>query len=49
MAIMWTPPANRPSLVPTPAEIAWRLWIMQALAANGQAGQGSSELPAPRS
>jgi hypothetical protein len=35
MAIMWDPPADRLSLTPTPAEVAWRLWLVQALAENG--------------
>jgi hypothetical protein len=37
MAIMWDPPADRLSLTPTPAEVAWRLWLVQALAENGEA------------
>jgi len=34
MAIMWDPPADPPSLRPTPAELTWRLWVVQALAAS---------------
>jgi hypothetical protein len=34
MAIMWDPPAERPSLEPTPAELAWKRWVMEALVAN---------------
>jgi hypothetical protein len=37
MAIMWDPPADRLSLIPTPAEVAWRLWLVQALSENGGA------------
>ena len=35
MAIMWDPPAERPSLEPTPAELAWKRWLMEALIARG--------------
>ena len=31
---MWDPPAERPSLEPTPAELAWKRWVMEALVAN---------------
>jgi hypothetical protein len=34
MAIMWDPPAERPSLEPTPAEVAWKRWLMEALIAK---------------
>ena len=34
MAIMWDPPASSESLDPTSAEIAWRMWLMQTLAAS---------------
>jgi hypothetical protein len=36
MAIMWDPPADRLSLTPTRAEVAWRLWLVQALAESGE-------------
>ena len=36
MAIMWEPPAERLSLEATPAELAWRGWLMQALVAKEQ-------------
>jgi hypothetical protein len=31
MAIMWDPPVERLTLVPTPAELAWKRWVVQAL------------------
>lgn len=31
MAIMWDPPADRVSLEPTPAELAWTRWLLEAL------------------
>ena len=31
MAIMWDPPVERPSLEPTPAELAWKRWLMEAI------------------
>ena len=34
MAILWEPPAERPSLEPTPAELAWKRWVMEALIAK---------------
>ena len=34
MAIMWEPPDERPPLEPTPAELAWKRWLMQALIAR---------------
>jgi hypothetical protein len=34
MAIIWDPPAERPSLEPTPAELAWKRWLMEALIAK---------------
>ena len=34
MAIMWDPPDNTRSFDPTPAEIAWRMWLMQAVASS---------------
>ena len=34
MAIMWDPPAERPSLEPTPAELAWKQWLTQAIVAK---------------
>ena len=34
MAIMWDPPGERPSLEPTPAELAWKQWLMEALIAQ---------------
>jgi hypothetical protein len=34
MAIMWDPPAEHPSLEPTPAELAWKRWLMEALIAR---------------
>jgi len=38
MAIMWEPPAERLALFPTPAELAWKRWLVQALiAANDEA------------
>jgi hypothetical protein len=36
MAIMWDPPADRPSLIPSPAEVAWRLWLVQAMSASAE-------------
>jgi hypothetical protein len=30
MAIMWVPPIERPT-GPTPSEITWRFWLVQAL------------------
>jgi hypothetical protein len=41
MAIMWDPPAERPSLEPTPAELAWKHWLVQALTTK------SDEPPSP--
>jgi hypothetical protein len=34
MAIMWDPPAERPSLEPTDAELAWKQWLMELLIAK---------------
>ena len=34
MAIMWDPP-QVPAGKPSPAEVAWRLWLVQALTAAG--------------
>ena len=34
MAIMWDPPAERRSLEPTAAELAWKRWVMEALIAK---------------
>ena len=44
MAIMWDPPAERPSLEPTPAELAWNRWLKEALIAKNDDGatQGKS-------
>jgi hypothetical protein len=39
MAIMWDPPAEHPTIEPTPAERAWRQWLMQTLVANSTAAQ----------
>jgi hypothetical protein len=41
MAIMWDPPAERPSLEPSPAELAWKRWLMEALIAK------NNDAPAP--
>jgi hypothetical protein len=34
MAIMWEPPVERPALEPTPAELAWKQWLMEAIVAK---------------
>jgi hypothetical protein len=41
MAIMWDPPAERPSLEPTAAELAWKRWLMEALMSK------NDDLPSP--
>ena len=43
MAIMWDPPAERPSLEPTPAELAWKQWLMEALAKRNGDDPGPGE------
>ncbi len=43
MAIMWDPPAERPSLEPTPAELAWKRWLMEALVATNDDGSTPGE------
>jgi hypothetical protein len=43
MAIMWDPPAERPSLEPTPAEVAWKQWLMEAIVAR--TGETPTEPP----
>jgi hypothetical protein len=47
MAIMWDPPAERPSLEPTPAELAWKQWLLQALITKIEVApsEGRSEEP----
>jgi hypothetical protein len=50
MAIMWDPPAERSSLEPTPAEIAWKQWLMEAMTAKTNdvpRADGSPEEGAP--
>jgi hypothetical protein len=42
MAIMWDPPAELPSLEPTPAELAWKRWLMDAILAKSGNGGGPS-------
>ena len=43
MAIMWDPPAEHPSLEPTPAELAWKRWLMEALIAKNADGPTPGE------
>ena len=47
MAIMWDPPVSTLSFGPTPAEVAWRLWIVQALAASAAETASLREAPGP--
>ena len=42
MAIMWDPPAEQPSLEPTPAELTWRQWLMEVLIAKNGDDDGPS-------
>jgi hypothetical protein len=44
MAIMWDPPGERPSLEPTPAELAWKRWLMEAIVEK--IGEAPSDPPA---
>jgi hypothetical protein len=43
MAIMWDPPAERPSVEPTPTELAWKRWLMEAIVAK--TGEAPSDPP----
>lgn len=40
---MWDAPAETVSLTPSAAELAWRLWLVQAWAAAGEDGITGSE------
>jgi hypothetical protein len=43
MAIMWDPPAERPSLEASPAELAWKQWLMEALVAKTEAAEATGK------
>jgi hypothetical protein len=43
MAILWDPPVERPSLEPTPAELAWKRWLMEAIVARNEAAEATDE------
>ena len=44
MAIMWDPPADKPSLQPTAAELAWKRWLLQALLADDDTPDAPSQV-----
>jgi hypothetical protein len=48
MAIMWDPPAERPALEPTPAELAWKRWLMEAIVAKNEVTPGEPPSPATK-
>ena len=43
MAIMWEVVIERPSLVPSPVELAWQRWLVEAMTATSEDAPASEQ------